>query len=224
MRIELSHISKRYTRGGPLVVDDVSFGIAAGETVSVFGDSGNGKSTIGQILAGILPPSGGSVSYEGAEVACPYRGRVRREIQMLFQHPEVAFNPKLRLIDSIREPYALYRIPCEREALLGYLSGFGIYKEHLSRYPSQLSGGELQRLALARVMAVEPRVIVLDEPTSMLDAISQAQVIQILREYQKQKQVSYLFISHDIRLCERVSDRILYLNGGRLAEERREET
>lgn len=149
MLIEVQGLSKRYRPRGPMVVVEVSFSIDRGETLAIFGDSGSGKSTIGQILAGIYPATAGEVRLDGQRLSYPLRGPARRRIQILFQHPEVTFNPKLRLIDSMREPYRLFHLPYTRQGLCDYLERYGIYEEHLDRFPAELSGGELQRLALA---------------------------------------------------------------------------
>ena len=111
MLIEVQGLSKRYRPRGPMVVEEISFTIDRGETLAIFGDSGSGKSTIGQILAGIYPATAGEVRLDGQRLSYPLRGPARRRIQILFQHPEVAFNPKLRLIDSMREPYRLFHLP-----------------------------------------------------------------------------------------------------------------
>lgn len=214
MLLEVKELSKRYSAKGPLVVENVSFTIDRGETLGIFGDSGSGKSTIGQIVAGLYPPTSGQLLFDGAPVS--YRGPVRRKIQILFQHPEVAFNPKLTLEASMKEPYRLFHMSYSREELCGFLERFGIYEEHLLRYPAQLSGGELQRLALARAMLIEPSLLVLDEPTSMLDVISQAQVIRLLQELQKERGVGYLFISHDYALGRHFCTSIRHLEDGHL--------
>ena len=177
MLIEVQGLSKRYRPRGPMVVEEISFTIDRGETLAIFGDSGSGKSTIGQILAGIYPATAGEVRLDGQRLSYPLRGPARRRIQILFQHPEVAFNPKLRLIDSMREPYRLFHLPYTRQGLCDYLERYGIYEEHLDRFPAELSGGELQRLALARAMLMDPSFLVLDEPTSMLDVINQDYVL-----------------------------------------------
>ena len=218
MLIEVQGLSKRYRPRGPMVVEEISFTIDRGETLAIFGDSGSGKSTIGQILAGIYPATAGEVRLDGQRLSYPLRGPARRRIQILFQHPEVTFNPKLRLIDSMREPYRLFHLPYTRQGLCDYLERYGIYEEHLDRFPAELSGGELQRLALARAMLMDPSFLVLDEPTSMLDVISQAQVIQLLQEIQQEREVGYLLISHDRALCERFCTAIRPLEGGRLGE------
>jgi peptide/nickel transport system ATP-binding protein len=164
------------------------------------------------------------VYFRGERLRFPYKKECRRRIQILFQHPEVSFDPKIRLSSSLREPYLFYPACFDgrftREKLCGFLESYGIYNEHLDRYPSELSGGELQRMALARVMLVRPDFIVLDEPTSMLDVISQAQIIRMLKELQERTGVSYLFISHDYELCRLFCDRILLLEDGRLAEKK----
>lgn len=216
MLIDVQNLSKRYQAKGPLVVEDISFQIDRGQTLAIFGDSGSGKSTIGQILAGLYPPTSGQIFLDGQPLSYPLKGTSRRKIQILFQHPEMAFDPKMLLLDSMKEPYRFLKQSCTLEQLCDYLSRFGIYKEHLNRYPNQLSGGELQRLALARVMLMEPSFLVLDEPTSMLDVISQAQVIQLLSEIQQERQLGYLFISHDKVLCEHFCTCIRHLKNGHL--------
>ena len=208
MLIEVQGLSKRYRPRGPMVVVEVSFSIDRGETLAIFGDSGSGKSTIGQILAGIYPATAGEVRLDGQRLSYPLRGPARRRIQILFQHP----------IDSMREPYRLFHLPYTRQGLCDYLERYGIYEEHLDRFPAELSGGELQRLALARAMLMDPSFLVLDEPTSMLDVISQAQMIHLLQEIQQEREVGYLFISHDRALCERFCTAIRPLEGGRLGE------
>lgn len=214
MLLEVCELSKRYSRKGPMVVENVSFVIERGETLGIFGDSGSGKSTIGQIVAGFYPPTEGTLLFEGSPM--DFHGPSRRRIQILFQHPETAFNPKLTLTDSMREPYRFSHKSYSRRDLCKFLERFGIYEEHLERRPTELSGGELQRLALARVMLMEPSLLVLDEPTSMLDVISQAQVIQLLRELQEEQGTGYLFISHDYALCEHFCTSIRPLQNGRL--------
>lgn len=216
MLIEAIKVSKRYSARGPMIVEDISFTVDRGETLAIFGDSGSGKSTIGQILAGLFPVTTGEVRLDGEKLTYPYRGKPRKRIQILFQHPEVAFDPKMKLADSMKEPYLFLKMPYSRKTLCGYLERYGIYDEHLERRPAELSGGELQRLALARAMLLEPSFLVLDEPTSMLDVISQAQIIHLLQEIQREKGLGYLFISHDMALCKHFCTKILHLSGRKL--------
>jgi ABC-type dipeptide/oligopeptide/nickel transport system ATPase subunit len=218
MLMEMRNISKQYTARGRAVVKDISFSLDFGETVALFGDSGSGKSTIGQIMAGLIPSTSGEILFEGQVLKYPFKGKVRREIQLLFQHPEVSFNPRMKLIMSLREPARFLHQQMTDEALLEHLEAYGIYREHMNRYPVELSGGELQRMALARIMLVKPRLIVLDEPTSMLDVISQAQMVRLLQQVQERDNMGYLFISHDIELSRRFAQRIYRLEDGKLLE------
>lgn len=217
MLIETKDLKKTYKNEKGVRIEalkkaDIS--VNEGESVGLFGASGSGKSTIGQILAGLTAPDGGSVTYRGSAVRAPYGKSIRREIQMLYQHPEVSFNPKLTLYRSLIEPYQIMALDRSREHILQDISRFGLYAEHLERYPGELSGGELQRAALARILVLKPRFIVLDEPTSMLDVISQAQVVQILREVQRETGVGYLFITHNEALCRAFSSRIYNIHEG----------
>lgn len=215
MLIEVENLRKRYGRAASYVIDGVSFSIGQGETIGIMGESGSGKSTIGQILAGLYPATEGSIRFRGTQLKLPYKKDVRSKIQILFQHPEVSFNPRMKLKESLREPYLLKKRPYEESEFLNYMERFGIYQEHVGRYPAELSGGELQRMALARAMLMEPECLILDEPTSMLDMVSQAQMIRLLEQLQKETGVAYLFISHDRELCRKFCDRIHQLENGR---------
>lgn len=224
MQIKAEKLTKIYKNGyfsklQNIAVKEADISIDYGETVGLLGDSGSGKSTIGQILAGLIKPSGGRLYFQNEEITYPFKGDLRRQIQILFQHPEVSFNPKISLIKSMEEPYKFYGMEFSKSILCKDIEKFGLYEEHLERLPSELSGGELQRAALARILTVKPSFIVLDEPTSMLDVISQAQMIQLLREVQESQGTSYLFITHDVKLCEIFSDRIYKINKGVLFKE-----
>lgn len=218
MRIEANHLSFGYRNGivRERVLEDISFSIGEGETVGILGKSGCGKSTLGYLISGLKRPDAGEILYQGSPLGYPVRQPVRRQIQVLYQHPENSFNPRLEIYSSLREIYTLYRIPFSDKALQDMLEPFGIYPEHLHRLPAQLSGGELQRIALARVLLARPRLMVLDEPTSMLDSISQAQMIRMLMALQKDTGISYLFITHNPLLCEFASHRIFVLKDKKL--------
>lgn len=220
MLISADNISFGYRNKGALnyVLDEVSLSVAEGETVGLLGKSGCGKSTFGQLLCGLRKSFSGSIQYAGKAVKAPFKGQIRREIQVLFQHPENSFNPRLTIHQSLKEIYQLYNLPFSDTALYEMLEPYGIYEEHMHRFPIQLSGGELQRIALARVLLAKPRFMVLDEPTSMLDSISQAQVIRMLMELQKKSGISYLFITHNEQLCEIASDRIFTIKNKKIIE------
>ncbi len=197
-----------------VAVDKANLSLNKGETVGLFGDSGSGKSTLGLMVSGLPKPTSGYIRYDGMGLVMPYKGEQRRKIQILFQHPETSFNPALILLRSMTEPYRLFDPPCTIERLLADLEPYGLYEEHLYRRPDQLSGGELQRAALARLLTIKPEVIVLDEPTSMLDVITQAQIMAMLKRYQREHHTAYLLISHNRPLCEQMCDRIYQVHHG----------
>ena len=218
MRMRLEKLSKTYKRrtgsGSFYAVREADVTLEPGQTVGLFGDSGSGKSTLGMMAAGLLKPTSGNIYYEEAP-----RGTLRRNIQILFQHPEVSFNPALPLIRSMVEPYRLYGLPYSKEILIADVERYGLHEEHLYRCPGELSGGELQRAALARLLVLQPKVLVLDEPTSMLDVITQAQMVAMLRDYQKETGASYLFITHNRSLCDRVCDKVYDVEQGNITLE-----
>ena len=218
MLLEVQNLKKRYSSKLPYVINGVSFSMDHGETVGIFGGSGCGKSTIGQTIAGLYSPSGGTLLMNGEPMDRRWYAAHRRSVQILFQHPEVSFDPRMTLEDSMREPYHFYNIPFRPAEHKAWLARFGIYPEHMNRYPAELSGGELQRMALARAMLLSPQLLILDEPTSMLDVISQAQIIALLRTLQAERGLGFLFISHDIELSRMVCERIHHLENGVIAE------
>lgn len=201
-------------------VDGASISLQKGKTLGLLGQSGSGKSTLGQMMVGLLRPDSGELFFHGKLLSHPIRGQARRRIQILFQHPEVSFNPQLTLRQSLVEPFKLMGKPFDDGAILSVIEPFGLHAEHLARYPGELSGGELQRAALARVTVLEPEMILLDEPTSMLDVITQAQMIDFLRRYQQQHQTAYLFITHSTALAEQFCDEIVKMEDGHLLKER----
>lgn len=201
-------------------VDGASVSLQKGKTLGLLGQSGSGKSTLGQMMVGLLKPDSGELFFYGKLLSYPIRGQARRRIQILFQHPEVSFNPQLTLRQNLVEPFKLMGKPFDDGAILSVIEPFGLHAEHLARYPGELSGGELQRAALARVTVLEPEMILLDEPTSMLDVITQAQMIDFLRRYQQQHQTAYLFITHSTALAEQFCDEIVKMEDGHLLKER----
>lgn len=219
-------LSKSYSSGilsGRQVpaLRNINIHIDRGESVGLFGNSGSGKTTLANLIAGVLQPTEGEIYFHGSRAKAPYRGALRRAIQMIDQHPENAFDPRWSLKRSILEPFRVHRIPYTRESLDELLRQVGLYQEHLSRSLHALSGGELQRAALARAMAMKPELILLDEPTSMLDSISQAQVLHILKRYQMEHNAAYLLISHDKQVIRHLCDRCYTLDGGVLTGEER---
>lgn len=181
-----------------MVKADIS--LNRGETIGVVGETASGKTTLGLMLSGLLKPDKGHIYFKGKKAwsfSSRKRDLLHRQIQIVFQHPESTFNPKWKLRRSVLEPFFLYGIPFTEEIISEQLGRVGLDASVLNRYPAQLSGGELQRIAISRVMSIKPAVVILDEPTSMLDTITQAQIIRLLLKIQRKDNIGYVFISHD---------------------------
>lgn len=205
-------------------VDDVSFTVGRGETFGLVGESGCGKSTLGRVIAGLDEPTKGSVSVDGDD-ATKLKGRGRtefhRKIQMMFQDSAAAMDPRMRVDEIIAEPLAVQKIGSRRsrrETSEELVEQIGLPEDSLERYPHEFSGGQLQRIGLARALALNPDVIVCDEPVSALDVSVQAQVLNQMRELQEEYSLSYLFISHDLAVVRYMSDRIGVMYLGVLVE------
>lgn len=225
--LELQRVSKCFShRGKPGVeaVRAVSTCIYPGEILGLVGQSGCGKSTLAQLAACLLPPTSGSILLDGREVTGA-KGKVLREVhrqvQMVFQHPAASFDPRRTLGDGIGESMRNWGYAKrERERRVEeLLERCGLGAEYASRYPHQVSGGECQRAALARALAPKPRLILLDEPTSALDASTQQQMLELLTQLQSREGLSYLLISHNLALLERVCHRVLVMDQGQVVEE-----
>ncbi|MGB7788629.1 ATP-binding cassette domain-containing protein [Methanoregula sp.] len=228
--IELANITKYYTRGffrkqKSLIVDDVSLSIRRGETLGLVGESGSGKTTLGRIALRLIEPSSGTVRFDGVDVTSLSRSALRQfrqRMQIIFQDPDTSLNPRMTIHDCVAEPFRIWRLAGAREMedripeLLGLV---GLQPELASRYPFEISGGQKQRVALARVLALNPTFIVADEPTAALDLSVQAQVLSLLKDIQQKRQLTLLFISHDLQVIEKMSDRIAVMHKGRIVEQ-----
>jgi ABC-type glutathione transport system ATPase component len=212
-----------FTRSGAptVALRDVSLSVLKGEILGLVGESGSGKTTLGRILGGQLEPTEGRVYLEGRELGSLPRAKVRASLQYVYQNPYLSLNPKLSVRELLLEPakYVL-KLGGEKglEAALGALRQVGLGEELLDRYPPELSGGQNQRLAIARALMVGPRLLVLDEPTSALDVVSQAQILSLIRELRARLGLSFVFITHDIAVVRQVADRLAVLYRGRLVE------
>lgn len=225
LSLRIKNLSKRYGNGlfseGTEIFQDVSFTLEAGKTFGLMGPSGVGKSTLGRITAGLEKPSSGEVLYNEASIfgfKGPEKTAFRRKVQMMFQDPMDAFNPRKKIDRSVSEILKLIKIPEPKrpDKTQKTLETIGLAEEVLSRYPAQLSGGQLQRLALGRILLLEPAFIVLDEPTSALDVSVQAQILHLLKQVQEKWNIGYLLISHDEAVINFMSDRRGVLDNGRL--------
>ncbi|MCE5316742.1 MAG: ABC transporter ATP-binding protein [Parachlamydia sp.] len=211
-----SQLSKQYHIGKNKLtaVSPLDLTIYQGETLGLVGESGCGKSTLGKLVAGLIDPTEGTLYYQGIDLR---RHKLPRRIQILFQNPYGSLNPRMTVEKILTEPFAIHR-DLHRKEPSDMLDEVGLAHELLKRYPHQLSGGQRQRIALARILAVDPEFIICDEPLSSLDAVSQRQVMELLKKLHKEKGLTYLFITHDLNAVQEIADRVAVMYLGQLME------
>jgi len=231
--LAVSHLTKHYAvrggffgraRGQVHAVDDVSFAIASGETLGLVGESGCGKSTIARTVLRLVEPTAGAIEWRGqaierlaANAMRPYR----RELQAVFQDPYASLNPRMRAADIVAEPIRNFESASAQAVVDRVRSLFervGLRPDQMARYPYEFSGGQRQRLGIARALAPNPKLIVCDEPVSALDVSVQAQVINLLVDLQQEFGLSYLFVAHDLAVVEHISHRVAVMYLGRIVE------
>ena len=206
-------------------VDDVSFEIARGETLALVGESGCGKSTIARMLVGLYKPSRGQVRFDGVDLSklsSPSGRQMRSRLQMIFQDPYASLNPRWKVADIIAEPIRVHRTMSGEDAIAARIEALlkqvGLSGADAAKYPHQFSGGQRQRLSIARALASRPDFLVCDEPTSALDVSVQAQVLNLMRDIQRADGLTYLFISHNLAVVNHVADRVGVMYLGRIVE------
>jgi oligopeptide transport system ATP-binding protein len=205
-------------------VDDVSFDVHPGETLGLVGESGSGKSTTGYCVLQLLKPTDGSVRFDGDELTTMSKKdlrAVRREIQIVFQDPYASLNPRMTVGDIVAEPLVVHSVGnrrSRRRSAEQLLEVVGFNPDFINRYPHEFSGGQRQRIGIARALALNPRMIVCDEPVSALDVSIQAQILNLLKDLQKEFGLAYLFIAHDLAVVRSMSDRIAVMNKGKIVE------
>lgn len=228
--LELHNVCRNFSHGifhprTVQAVHDVSFSLERGKTFGLVGNSGCGKTTLSRLITRLLPLSSGHIYFDGQDIAHFDRNAAKayhRKVQMIFQNPEASLDPSMRICDSLLEVLRIHGIGQTQDActerILQTLAQIGLSDHLLSRYPHQISGGEAQRLVICRALLLEPQVLLLDEPTAMLDVSVQASIMNLLKDLQQRFGLTYLYITHDIELLSWIGDTIGVMQQGRLVE------
>ncbi len=233
--LEVRGLVKEFGRGAGLLggrrsepvraVDGVDLAIAPGETLGLVGESGSGKSTLCRAILRLVEPTAGSVRFEGRELV-GMRQRalrpLRREMQMVFQNPQASLNPRKRVVDIVGAPLKLHGLASGgelRRQVRELLDRVGLSPEQDNRYPHEFSGGQQQRIGIARALATTPKLILADEPVSALDVSIRAQIVNLMQDLQDEMGLAYLFVAHDIGIVRHVADRIAVMHEGRIVEQ-----
>ena len=228
--IRLEKISKNFKKGlltknEKNVINSIDLTIEQGKIIGIVGSSGSGKTTLARIMMGILPPDKGKVFYKDRDIyklSKKERKQYHREVQLIFQNPESALVPTQTVLDNLLAPIKIHKMfqsQAERlAAVMKMIQEVGVSEELLYRYPHQISGGEAQRIIICRALLLNPKVLILDEPTSMLDVSVQAHIMNLLRAIQKKFQLTYLLISHDLELISLFADEVVVMKDGEIIE------
>ncbi len=232
--LQANHLNKTYSqRSGRFgfgssqvkALDDVSISLKAGSTLAVVGESGSGKSTLARCLLQLHPFDSGEVVFEGQDLA-KLQGQalrdVRKHLQMVFQDPFASLNPRMKVGDIVGEGlliHGLGSVAEQKQKMLQMLLRVGLSADDALKYPHQFSGGQRQRIGIARALVLNPKVVVCDEPVSALDVSVQAQILLLLKELQAEMRLSYIFISHDLRVVRHMADEIMVMNKGKIVEQ-----
>jgi oligopeptide/dipeptide ABC transporter ATP-binding protein len=225
--LQVENVSKTFRVHGKTLhaVENVSFTLEAGKTLGIVGESGSGKSTLGRMVLRLLESDKGNIIFDGVNLSTLKKNKLRalrQEMQIIFQDPRASLNPRMTAGDAIEDAMAIQKIGTKasrHERMIELLERVGLPHEVQYAYPHELSGGQLQRVGIARALSLNPKLIICDEPVSALDVSIQVQVIQLLRDLQKEFQLSYIFISHNLAVIEYLSDEIAVLYLGEVVEQ-----
>jgi len=206
-------------------VDDVSFTLNTGETLGVVGESGCGKSTLGKTILQLISPTSGQIVFDGEDISRVDNKKfveLRPKMQMIFQDPLSSLNPRMSVSQQIAEPLLIHKVCSSKEELdkrvLELMDTVGLARRYVDTYPHELDGGRRQRIGIARALALEPQMIICDEPVSALDVLIQAQILNLLQDLQKEKGLAYMFITHDLSVVKHISDHISVMYLGQMIE------
>jgi oligopeptide transport system ATP-binding protein len=237
--LEIRNLKKHFPVGQALfsrnkgvvkAVDGVNLTVEQGETLGLVGESGCGKSTLGRAILRLIEPTSGEVFFEGKNLLAMSQRELRdmrRQMQIIFQDPYASLNPRMRVGDIVGEGLEIHKLAkgkAKRDRVMELLRQVGLREDHYGRYPHEFSGGQRQRIGIARALGVSPKFIVCDEPVSSLDVSIQAQIINLLQELQEKMHLTYLFISHDLRVVEHISHRVAIMYLGKVVEIAQSET
>ena len=225
--LQVDHLKKYFksAKGTVHAVDDVSFTIEKGKTLGVVGESGCGKSTLGRTIIRLQEPTEGTVLFEGKNISALNQKELwkqRREMQMIFQDPFSSLNPRMTISQTIEEPLKLYGLCADKESrqkrVAELMDTVGLARRLYNTYPHELDGGRRQRIGIARALALQPKFIVCDEPVSALDVSIQAQILNLMHDLQKELNLTYMFITHDLSVVHHISDDIMVMYLGQVIE------
>ena len=225
--LQISHLTKNFSDGKEdeyKAVDDVSFELFPGEKLAIIVESGSGKTTVVNMITRLLDSTDGKILLDGEDITHYKRNKMKniyRKMQMVFQTPTESFDPRCRLGDAVAESLRNAGMPRKEamEIVKELFKQCGLPENFMKRYPHEVSGGQCQRAAIARAIAIKPRLLILDEATSALDVTVQAEILQLLDALQEERQMSYLFICHDIALVQNFCDRVLVMYQGKIVEQ-----
>jgi len=216
-------LTKKFStsRGSLIAVDNVSLEIEEGQTLGLVGESGCGKSTLGRLLLRLSEPTAGSVHFDGVDILALSPKELkkwRQEAQIIFQDPYASLNPRMTVEDILAEPLKIHGIDASPEIIIQAIVQVGLNPEHRFRYPHEFSGGQRQRIGIARALILNPRLIICDEPITALDVSVQAQIVNLLKDLQQKLGLTYLFISHDLRMVRYIADQVAVMYLGKIVE------